>query len=106
MKHITTEEFLQQVVSQEANAIVEVGALWSGTCQVMRSTLAKVVNHQHQTVALYHIDSDQCQHIHALYHIHALPALLFFREGILVDKVSGLTNHHTLEEKFIQHYID
>lgn len=104
MKQVSTEGLLQEVISQEANAIVTVGLPWSGSSQVMRSTLTKVASDQQSPVALYHMDGDQCPQIQDLYHIQTIPAMLFFRQGILVAKLSGLTNHTRLREIFIQHY--
>jgi thioredoxin-like negative regulator of GroEL len=102
LQKLTADDFIEQVVSKETNAVVEVGDAWSGTSQVMLNTLTAVA--QNLPIHLYHIDSEINPFIHKLYHIDALPALLFFRKGILVDKLSGLTNRASISEKIHQHF--
>lgn len=104
LQKLTAEEFMDQVVSRETNAVVEVGAAWSGSSQVVMSTLTSVAQTQSTPLNLYHIDSEVNPFIHKLYNIDTLPALLFFRKGILVDKLSGLTSRVSISEKINQHF--
>jgi thioredoxin 1 len=104
MQAVTTFEFVRQVVAQKANAIVEVGEDWSSTSQVMRHTVTAVAQNHKHGVALYHINSDESPQLLHMYHLEALPAVLFFRQGVLVDKLLGLTSKHCLEIKLSEHF--
>jgi thioredoxin 1 len=101
---LTAEEFMERIVSRETNAVVEVGAEWSGSSQVVLNTLTAVVRDQQSKLNVYHIDSEINPFIHKLYNIDTLPAVLFFRKGILVDKLSGLTSRTSISEKIEQHF--
>lgn len=95
---------MEQVISQETNAVVEVGAEWSGASQVVLNTLSATIGQQSASLHYYHIDSEVNPIIHKLYNLDVLPALLFFRKGILVDKLSGFTNRIAISEKINQLY--
>ena len=101
---LTAEEFMECIVSRETNAVVEVGAEWSGSSQVVLNTLTSVVNNQQSKLNVYQIDSEINPFIHKLYNLDALPAGLLFRKGILVDKLSGLTSRASKYEKIEKHY--
>jgi thioredoxin 1 len=104
LQKLTAEEFMERVISKESNALVEIGASWSGSSQVVLSTLTAIAQDQSLPLHLYHIDSEVNPFIHKLYNIDSLPALLFFRKGILVDKLSGLTSRTSITEKINQHF--
>jgi thioredoxin-like negative regulator of GroEL len=104
LQKLTAEEFMEHVISKESNALVEVGAAWSGSSQMVLNTLTSLTEQQELPLHLYHIDSEVNPFIHKLYNIDALPALLFFRKGILVDKLSGLTSRTSITEKINQHF--
>jgi thioredoxin-like negative regulator of GroEL len=105
LQKLTAEEFMDHVISKESNALVEVGAAWSGSSQMVLSTLTTMTRQQELPLHLYHIDSEINPFIHKLYNIDSLPALLFFRKGILVDKLSGLSSRASITEKINQHFI-
>lgn len=104
LQKLTAEEFMERVISRESNALVEVGAAWSGSSQVVLNTLTSMAQHQAFPLHLYHLDSEINPFIHKLYNIDSLPVLLFFRKGILVDKLSGLTSRASITEKINQHF--
>ena len=43
-------------------------------------------------------NADDCQQITAKYGIKSIPTLLFFKDGSLFDKISGMTNQAKIEE--------
>jgi thioredoxin-like negative regulator of GroEL len=104
LQKLTAEEFMERVISRESNALVEVGASWSGSSQMVLNTLTTMTQQKEMPLHLYHIDSEINPFIHKLYNIDSVPVLLFFRKGILVDKLSGLTNRASITEKINQHF--
>ena len=101
---LTKEEFIEEVVTREANAVIELGAEWSGSSQMLLNSLVTIANHESLPLPLYHMDSEHNPFLFKLYNIDTLPALLFFRSGILIDKLPGMTSRNTILEKINHHF--
>ncbi len=102
VKTITGKEFTEWVVQSKANAVVKLFAEWSGASQLLGFALMDLANEYHGKIEFYQIDIDADPSIADQFAVDLLPTLLFFKEGTLVDKLSGLSQRRTISSKINQ----
>jgi len=101
-KTITASEINQKIVAKQADAIIKITTTWSGASRIISSQLEELVTlHQHD-ILLFLIDHDQDASISTLYDINTFPTVLFFKEGVLIDKISGIVPKGLLSSRIQQ----
>ena len=68
---------------------VEFGAEWCGPCKVMAPALEAVARELEGRVRFYTVDADENPRAGARFAVRALPTVLVFRDGELVDRIVG-----------------
>lgn len=68
---------------------LEFGAEWCGACKVMAPALEQVARELEGKVRFYSIDSDVNPRTVTRFAVRALPTILLFRDGALVDRIVG-----------------
>jgi thioredoxin-like negative regulator of GroEL len=69
--------------------IVELWAEWSGSCHIMRPILDSLSEAPTGRIRFVRIRIEDCPRTVNRYAVRAVPTLLLFRSGQLVDSVSG-----------------
>lgn len=59
----------------------------SGPDHLMLSVLEKVDNQMKEQLRIVKIDSEKYPHLASAYHVHALPTLLLFKKGQIVERI-------------------
>lgn len=99
---ITADQFLDRVVNPQANALVKVSTSWSGAGQMLCQTLDELAQKYSGKMNFFFVDHDNSEEINIKYMIDTVPTLLFFKRGMLVDKLAGLNHRNVIEEKINQ----
>ena len=60
---------------------------WDGPSQLMRSVLEQVSEQMQQQMQIVKIDSEKYSDLASQYQVHALPTLLIFKKGQLVERI-------------------
>lgn len=102
IQQITFDQFQRKVLAQKANALVKIGTTWNGANQMIFQTLQDMALQYGGQVDFFSIDYDSQSSFTLAYHIEDTPAILFFKEGTLVDKLSGLTHRAVISHKIYQ----
>jgi thioredoxin 1 len=98
-KKITAKEFTQQIKEGKARAVIKLSSKWSGTSHLMELALSALAIDYQDEVDFYQIDVDTDPGIRDEYRVEFVPAFLFFRDGNLVDMISGLIPRSTISSK-------
>jgi thioredoxin 1 len=88
---ISTDEANEKIVLAGKNAVVKLYSAINGASQLLSYALAEFAPRYQDRVSFYHIDMDDNPSISEDYHVAQLPAILFFKDGKLVDILAGLT---------------
>jgi thioredoxin 1 len=96
---LTEKDFTEKVIDCHGLAIVQFKTEWNGGCQIIRALYEELSRCYAASASFYTIDTDEEKRIADTYRITELPTILFFKNGALIDHVTGLTPKHVLIEK-------
>jgi thioredoxin 1 len=102
VKTISGQQLIDTVVDSKANAVVKLFTEWSGASQLLGFALLDFANQYHGKIEFFQVDIDADPALTDHFRIDLLPTLLFFKEGKLVDKLSGLNQRKTISSKINQ----
>lgn len=97
VKDINDGELIENILKFE-KVLVDVWAPWCGPCKML-SPIVEEVAKELPDVAVVKINADDNKEITAQYGIRSIPTLLFFKNGVLVDKHVGLVLKNVIVEK-------
>jgi thioredoxin len=89
----TKQQFrnLEDVITgSDLPVLVDFYATWCGPCQMMAGILTQVNEQLKGKLKIVKIDSDKYPQIASKHHIAALPTLLLFKGGQVVDRIEGV----------------
>ena len=93
---ITKENFEEEVLKSDKPVMVDFWATWCGPCMSLAPVVEEIAN-EHPEIKVGKINTDEQQELAREYHITAIPALKFFKNGKLVDHTEGALPKHVLE---------
>jgi thioredoxin 1 len=101
-ENITPEQFVDRVLATEADALVKISNAWSGADQMLGNTLQELATLYSSKLDFFSVDTEADSDFCKKYLVDAMPTLLFFKKGILVDKLSGLNHRNVIVSKMDQ----
>lgn len=102
IKHINNN-FEQEVLNSNRVILTDFYATWCGPCQLLSPILEEIAN-ENNSFDIAKIDVDQNPEIAKNYKIMAVPTMLIFKNGEVVDKLEGLLSKETIISK-INNYL-
>ena len=105
MEIIITNDNYNQSLSENENLIVDFWATWCGPCRVLASKLTELSEKYEGKVTIGKCNAEEEEELSDNLGIRNVPTLLFFKNGELVDKLSGALPITTIENKIKDLYI-
>ncbi len=90
VQEITDASFTQKVLSNPGLTIVDFNAVWCGPCKKLKPIFAKAAEKFSGKASFASIDTDASPTVSMLYKVESIPLLLFFKEGKIVNRITGL----------------
>ena len=87
IKHIETKQELEELLSK-GDVLVDFFATWCGPCKMLSPVLEQL-DKEGFPVQIVKIDTDEATDLAIEYGVQAIPTLLFFSEGKLVNRTMG-----------------
>lgn len=87
IKHIETKQELEELLSK-GDVLVDFFATWCGPCKMLSPVLEQL-DKEGFPVQIVKIDTDEATNLAIEYGVQAIPTLLFFSEGKLVNRTMG-----------------
>ena len=97
MLTLTGENFRKEVLESPVPILVDFWAEWCGPCKMIAPILDELAQEYAGRVRIGKVDIDQHQDLAAQYGISAIPTLLLFQAGQVVDQLRGLRSKRDLK---------
>jgi thioredoxin 1 len=95
---VTLDEsnFDQEVTKSAQPVLVDFWAEWCGPCKMISPLLDEIAREKAGSIKVAKVNVDENQSLSMRYNVRAIPALLFFKNGNLVDQVVGMMSKKDL----------
>ncbi len=100
MNKITDKKsFTEKVLSGPGLQVVKFYADWSGPCQMMLPIYNELAGIYNSAASFYFVDVDEALSLKKEMGIVEIPTILFYRNGEVIDFVTGLSSRNALIAK-------
>ncbi len=94
---LTQDNFQKEVIESTLPILVDFWAEWCGPCKMIAPILDELAEDNANRARIGKVDIDQHQMLAAQYGITAIPTILLFHKGQVVDQVRGLRSKRELQ---------
>jgi thioredoxin 1 len=96
---LTDSNFQEMIVQSDKPAVVDFWAEWCGPCRMITPIVKELSQEYDGRVVIGKVDVDNNPGISATYGIRNIPTLLFFKNGVVVDKQVGVVPKGAIVQK-------
>lgn len=95
-RNITQKNFQTAVLNYDKPVIVDVWADWCGPCRMLAPQFAAAEKELEGKARFVKLDADKNKKLSRKYKVMSLPSILYFKDGQLVDRSSGVVTKNNI----------
>ena len=95
---VSDDTFEEEVLNSDLPVLVDFGAEWCGPCRSLDPIVAALAQEYAGKIKFVSVDIDQSRQTPTKFGIMAVPTLIFFKKGEVVDKMTGFKPRAILQE--------
>ena len=99
IKEVDEKTFQSEVLESDIPVLVDFWAPWCAPCQMVTPILEAVAEKMGDKLKVVKLNTDENMNTAQNYEIMAIPSLLVFKEGVVVEKIVGVQPQPQLEAK-------
>ena len=97
-----TDQTAQEAIASGQPVVIDCWATWCGPCMKLGPVIEELDEKYGDKVLIGKLNTDENDEVPSEYNVRGIPTVLFFKEGKLQQRVSGLVPFKTLEEKILE----
>ena len=106
---ITTIELnndnFKEILSSTKNLVVDVKTSWCGPCKTLSPIIDELSGEYDGVVTIGKLDADECRDIVTEIGIRNIPTVLFYKDGEIVDRFTGMKPKSQIVELIEKNYL-
>ena len=100
MEVTISRENFESLKSGDKPLVVDFWATWCGPCRMIAPIISKLAEKYEGKVVVGKCDVEDNEELAVEYGIRNIPTILFFKGGVIVDKLVGAQNETIIDAKF------
>ncbi len=99
---VNTNKF-NSLIRDNKVTVVDFFATWCGPCKMLAPVFEGLSNEMGSQVNFAKVDIDQSMNLAQQYQITSVPTMLIFKNGVVVDKISGFVPKENIKSRILNH---
>ena len=99
IQHFTDSNFKKEVLEAKLPVVVDFWAVWCAPCKMITPVVEELAKEYSGKVKIGKLDVDSNPQSASAYGIMSIPSLIFFKNGKVMDQVTGALNRASLKQK-------
>ena len=96
---ITSENF-ETLKKGDKPLVIDFWATWCGPCRMIAPVIEKMAKKYEGQIVVGKCDVEENEDLATMYNIRNIPTVLFFKSGVVIDKLVGAQGEAVVDEKF------
>jgi thioredoxin 1 len=97
--HLKEKDFDEKVLQSKLTVLVDFWAPWCGPCRMLGPVIEELSSEYSGKAGIFKVDVDENPEISRKYGIRSIPTMKIFKNGQIVDNITGLVPKELLVEK-------
>lgn len=98
---VTDNTFTREVLTSDMSVLVDCWAPWCGPCKKLSPIIDELASDYANGVKVVKLNVDENPLTASQYGIHSIPTMLFFKEGKLVQRLTGALPKEEIEKNLL-----